>query len=109
MFSALTTLLLALSIAASPVEARNSPVTLPVARRLNTSNGTMNILQHDQARVGALKGCPASPFDRRDAGFATMLNGGTGYDAMIGIGSPSNNCKFNLEKKLLLPMDDCLI
>ncbi|KAG1826298.1 aspartic peptidase domain-containing protein [Suillus subaureus] len=53
--SLLTTLLLALSIAASPVEIRSSPITLPIARRLNTSGGTINLLQHDQSRAAALK------------------------------------------------------
>ena len=105
MFSAslLITLLLALSIVASLVEVRNSPVTLPIVGRLNISNGTMNILQHDQARVAARKGRSASLLDRRDAGIATtMLNVGIAYVAMIGIGSPSNNCKFNLEQKIAI-------
>src|SRR6267154_5330383 len=61
--SLLTTLILALSIAALPIEVRNSLITLPIARRLNTANGTINISQHDQARVDA--GCFASPLDRR--------------------------------------------
>src|SRR6267154_1169030 len=102
--SLLTTLLLALSIAASPVEVRNSPITLRIARRLNTSNGTMNILQNDQARVAALKDRSASP------GVGTyILNAGYNYVAVIGFGEPPNYCKFDLQKILRLPMDDCLI
>jgi len=104
MFSAisglLTNLLALWAITASLVEARNSPVTLPIARRLNTSNGTMNILQHDEARVAALKGRSASPLDRRDSGSTPLLNVASGYIAMIGIGSPSNYCKFNLQKHI---------
>ncbi|KAG1757236.1 aspartic peptidase domain-containing protein [Suillus lakei] len=53
--SLLMTLLLALSIAGSAVEVRNSPITLPIARRLNTSGGTINLLQRDKAHVAALK------------------------------------------------------
>ena len=103
MFSAsglLTTLLALWAIAASPVEARNSPVTFPISRRLYTSNGTMNILQHDQARVAALKGRSASPLDRRDSGLTHVLNGASAYIAMIGIGSPPSYCKFNLEQNI---------
>src|SRR6267154_4164978 len=94
--SLLTTLLLALSIAASPVEVRNSPVTLRIARRLNTSNGTMNILQDDQAHVAALKDRSAS----RPGASIPILNEGHGYVASIGFGEPSNYCKFNLEKNI---------
>jgi hypothetical protein len=53
--SLLTTLLLALSIAASPVEIHDSPITLSIARRLNTSGGTINLLQHNQSRAATLK------------------------------------------------------
>ncbi|KAG2114237.1 aspartic peptidase domain-containing protein [Suillus discolor] len=53
--SLLTIILLALSITASPIEVGNSPITLPIARRLNVSNGTINLLQQDRARVVALK------------------------------------------------------
>ena len=91
--SLLTILILALSIAASPVEVRNSLVTLPIARRLNTSNGTINILQQDQARVDALKDRFASPLDRRDF-EKPILNEGLMYTVTVSIGNPS--CKFNL-------------
>src|SRR6267154_2370676 len=95
--SLLTTLLLAMSIAASPVEVHNSPVTLRIARRLNTSNGTMNILQHDQAHVDALKDRSTS----RPVGTSIpILNGGVSYVAAIGVGEPPNYCKFNLEKNI---------
>ncbi|KAG2117533.1 aspartic peptidase domain-containing protein [Suillus cothurnatus] len=53
--SLLTTLLLALSIATSPVEIHDSPITLSITRRLNTSGGTINLLQHDQSRAATLK------------------------------------------------------
>jgi hypothetical protein len=90
--SLLTTLLLALSIAASPVEARDSPVTLSVARRLNLDGGTVNLLEHDQARAAALKDNPASNLGRR-AGSIPAINEAVSYIAQVGIGSPATTCK----------------
>ncbi|KAG2360600.1 aspartic peptidase A1 [Suillus spraguei] len=52
--SFLMLLLLALSITGSPVEVRNSPITLSIVGRLHFSNDTVNLLQHDQARAAAL-------------------------------------------------------
>jgi len=64
----------------------------------------MNILQDDQAHVAALKDRSASP------GVGTyILNVGEGYVAVVGFGEPPNYCKFDLEKILRLPMDDCLV
>ena len=106
--SLLTTLILALSIAASPVEVRNSLVILPIARRLNTSNGTINISQQDHARVDALKDRFASPLDRRDFDMP-ILNEGMFYTVSVSIGSLDTNCKFNLERDKLRLLMDCLI
>ncbi|KAG2365451.1 aspartic peptidase domain-containing protein [Suillus spraguei] len=54
MFSVASLLaLLAFSITGSPVEVRNSSITLPMTRRLPFSNVT-DILRHDRARVEAL-------------------------------------------------------
>ncbi|KAG0703180.1 aspartic peptidase domain-containing protein [Suillus ampliporus] len=91
MFSAaslLTTLLLALFVAGSPVEVRNSPITLPIARRLNTSGGTVNLLQHDKARVANIKDRSASTLDRR-AGSIPVTNDVFSYGAQVGVGSPA--------------------
>ncbi|OJA12219.1 hypothetical protein AZE42_12161, partial [Rhizopogon vesiculosus] len=86
--SLLTTLLLAMSIAASPVEVRDSPVTLPMARKLNLSqSGTVNLLQHDQARATALKDRAASGLDRRATSIA-VTNEAVSYIAEVGVGSP---------------------
>ncbi|KAG2352435.1 aspartic proteinase [Suillus spraguei] len=49
------TLLLALSITGSPVEVRDSPIILPLTRRLNSSNGTINLVQHDKACVATFR------------------------------------------------------
>ncbi|KAG1830699.1 aspartic peptidase domain-containing protein [Suillus subalutaceus] len=86
--SLLTTLLLALSIAASPVEIRNSPITLPIARRLNTSGGSINILQHDQSRAAALKNVGENTLNRRTGSIA-VTNDAVGYIAAVGVGSPA--------------------
>ncbi|KIM47467.1 hypothetical protein M413DRAFT_439126 [Hebeloma cylindrosporum] len=50
----LTTLLLALSVAANPVLVNRSPVTLPISRRLNLTS-IHNLVRHDQARAKALR------------------------------------------------------
>jgi len=105
--ASLLTLILALSIAASPVEVRNSLITLPIARWLNTANGTINISQHDQARVDALKGRFASPLDHRDL-VQPIINEGILYSVTVGVGRLANNCKFNLETEIAMPID-CLI
>ncbi|KAG2350640.1 acid protease [Suillus weaverae] len=86
--SLLTILLLALSIAGSPFEVGNSPITLPIARRLNTSGGTINLLQHDQARAAALKDHSISTHDRR-AGSIPATNDAIGYTVAVGVGSPA--------------------
>ncbi|KAG2065449.1 aspartic peptidase A1 [Suillus decipiens] len=44
--------LLAFSVTGSPVEVRNSPITLPMTRRLAFSNIT-DLLRHDEARLAA--------------------------------------------------------
>ncbi|KAG2368809.1 aspartic peptidase domain-containing protein [Suillus spraguei] len=86
--SLLTTLLLALSIVASPVEIRSSPITLPIARKLNTSGGTINILQHDQSRAAALKNVGSDTLSRRTASI-TVTNDAVSYIAAVGVGSPA--------------------
>src|SRR5882757_5378485 len=79
--SLLTTFLLAWSIVASPV-VLNSTVTLPIARRLNTSNGTI------------------SPLDRRASFNVLIVNEIFHYVTSVYVGSPQDftTCKFNLEK-----------
>src|SRR6267154_4516965 len=101
MFSAflLTTLFMALSITASPVDVRNCVITLPITRRLNTSNGTINILEHDRARAAALKGISASPLDRRITSDP-IVNVAFNYVANVVIGNFHFSCKFNLEREI---------
>lgn len=93
--SLLTTLLLALSIAASPVEVRNSPVTLAVARTLNLQGGTVNLLQHDQARAASLM--DRTSLSRR-TGSIPVTNEAVSYIAQVGVGSPPTTCKCNMRE-----------
>ncbi|KAG9314123.1 aspartic peptidase domain-containing protein [Chiua virens] len=90
--SLLTTLLLALSIAATPVEVRSPQVTLPFAKRVNTSGGAINLVQHDQARATAIKergaAIQSGKLDRRTASIP-VTNEAVSYIAAVGVGSPA--------------------
>ncbi|KAG2358387.1 hypothetical protein BDR07DRAFT_1489523 [Suillus spraguei] len=80
----LTQALLALSITGSPVEVRNSPITIPLTRRLNFSNGTINLLQHDESRVAAFRN-----YNAHDRGADIPVTCCYyGYTIAVGIGSP---------------------
>lgn len=93
--SLLTTLLLALSIAATPVEVRTSPVTLPFAKRISTTGGAIKLVEHDQARATALKdradAISNGKLDRRTASIA-VTNEAVSYIASVGVGSPATYC-----------------
>ncbi|KAG2352230.1 hypothetical protein BDR07DRAFT_1498847 [Suillus spraguei] len=39
----------------SPIEVRNSPTIFPLTRRLDFSNGTIDLMQHNKARVVAFR------------------------------------------------------
>ena len=82
----LTTLLLALSVAANPVLVNRSPVTLPLSRRVNLTSAH-NLLRHDQARAKALQARGAiinEPVDDQ----------AVCYIASIGVGTPPTTCKY---------------
>ncbi|KAG1765088.1 aspartic peptidase domain-containing protein [Suillus occidentalis] len=83
--SLLTILILPLFIAGSAIEIGNSPITLPIARRLNISDGPISLLQHDKARVAALK----NSFSSGHAGSTPLTNSAVGYVAAVQIGSPA--------------------
>ncbi|KAG2365178.1 hypothetical protein BDR07DRAFT_1470528 [Suillus spraguei] len=53
--ASLLTHLLASSIMGSPIEVRNSLITIPLTKRLKFSNGTINLSQHDKARMAAFR------------------------------------------------------
>ncbi|KAG2367077.1 family A1 protease [Suillus spraguei] len=75
--------LLALSVTGSPVEVRNSPITLPMTRRLTLSNVT-DLLRHDEALVVALT--KYSTHGRRAS--VPLINIHSGYTVSVGIGNP---------------------
>lgn len=106
--SLLTTLLLALSIAASPVEVRDSPVTLLMARRLNLQGGTINLVQHDQARAASLKDRATSSLSARAASIP-VTNEAVSYIAQVAVGSPATTCKLNVRKCCNCHFDYCLL
>ncbi|KAG1882659.1 aspartic proteinase [Suillus subluteus] len=80
--SLLIIILLALSITVSPFKIRDSLITLPIARRLNVSDGPISLLQHDKVRVAALK-------DGRHLGSPPVTNVAVNYIAEVGVGSPA--------------------
>ncbi|KAG2363427.1 hypothetical protein BDR07DRAFT_1471318 [Suillus spraguei] len=75
--------LLALSITGSPVEVRNSFITLPMTRRLKFFNGTVDLLQHDEARVAAFR--DSTDGQRVDV---PVVSDKYGYTVAVGIGEP---------------------
>jgi cathepsin E len=92
----LTTLLLALSVAANPVLVDRSPVTLPISRRLNLTS-VHNLVRHDQARAKALKikgSARSSGLDNRAVINEPVDNQAVTYVASIGVGSPATTCKW---------------
>ncbi|KAG2114173.1 aspartic peptidase domain-containing protein [Suillus discolor] len=89
MFSAaslLTIILMALSTTGSPVEVSNSPITLPIARRLSALNGTINLLEQDRARAAALR-LKGNTLKHGGHGVP-VANVAIGYYIAVGIGSP---------------------
>ncbi|KAG2358737.1 aspartic peptidase domain-containing protein [Suillus spraguei] len=84
MFSVASLLaLLTFSITGSSVEVRNSPITLPMARRLTSSNVT-DILRHDKARVAAFR--EYSTHGRR--ANIPLTNSNLAYTVTVNIGFP---------------------
>ncbi|GBE77560.1 Polyporopepsin [Sparassis crispa] len=84
--SLLSTLVLALAVAASPVAIpRNNFVSLPIARRFNAT-GTVNLLERDQARAAALKSNAQARLQGRAASVAAT-NAADTYTVQVDIGS----------------------
>ncbi|KAG2365517.1 acid protease, partial [Suillus spraguei] len=79
---------LALSITGSPVEVRNSRITLPMTRRLKFSNGT-NLMQQDEARLAAFR--DYSTNGKR--AHVILENDYYSYIVSVGIGDPPTSCK----------------
>jgi cathepsin E len=92
----LTTVLLALAVAADPIIVKRSLVKLPISRRINVTS--VNILQHDQLRAKALR----AKGEARIAGTlhsdravisSQAVNIAVTYIASVGVGSPATQCK----------------
>jgi cathepsin E len=89
----LTTLLLALSVAANPVQLDRPLVTLPISRRLNLTS-VHNLVRHDQARAKALKlrGSNVAGNSRAVVNEA-IDNQAVTYVATVSVGSPATTCE----------------
>ncbi|KAF5385370.1 hypothetical protein D9615_001228 [Tricholomella constricta] len=89
--SMLSTLLLALAVSANPIVIRDSPVTLPLARRLNVTS-IHNLVRHDVARAKALRArgeVKVSGDFHVDAIINEQVdNQAVTYIASVGVGSP---------------------
>jgi len=88
----LTTLILALSVAANPVLVNRSPVTLPISRRVNLSS-VNNLVRHDQTRAKALKAKGAAKaagtFSEAAIVNEPIDDQAVTYVASVGVGSPA--------------------
>jgi cathepsin E len=95
--SLLTTVLLALAVAADPIPVKRSLVTLPISRRINVNGG--RILEHDQLRAKALRAkgearATGTPLSERASVISSQAeNQAVSYVAFIGVGSPATQCK----------------
>ncbi|KAG2361484.1 acid protease [Suillus spraguei] len=92
-FAASLLALLASSTMGSPVEARNSRITLPMTRRLEFCNST-NLVQHDEARVAALRDYSAHS---RRAHIYGLENTHFTYLISVGIGNPPTTYKLMID------------
>jgi cathepsin E len=88
----LTTLLLALAVAAHPTEVvqRSTLVNVPLFKRVNTGS---NVVKSDQLRAESLKakveGKVLTPLERISS---PATNKAVTYVASVGVGSPATNC-----------------
>lgn len=94
----LTTLILALSVAANPiVQVRSSPITLPISRRVNETSAR-NLLKHDLQRAKALKARAKAilggELSLEEAAIVNepVDNQVVSYIATVGVGSPATEC-----------------
>ncbi|KAG2073212.1 acid protease [Suillus decipiens] len=87
--ASLLTLLLVLSITGSPVKAGNSPVPVPMSKRLKFSNATTNnLLVRDIARVKSLM----DPSTRgHSVPNVPVISDSVSYTVSVGVGEPPTN------------------
>ncbi|KAF9015688.1 aspartic protease [Cyathus striatus] len=87
----LSTLILALTVAANPVLVERAPVSLPLARRVNTTT-VHNLVRHDLARAKALKArgqAKVAGFSEASIINEPVENQVVTYVASVGVGSPA--------------------
>ena len=88
----LSSLLLAIAVAANPVPALEPYVKLPLSRHVNTT-GVVNVLKHDQARARHLVARATGQLDFRFAVVGEPVsNDAAVYPASVGVGSPATTC-----------------
>nr|VWP02632.1 Cytochrome P450 33C9 [Ganoderma boninense] len=83
----------AVAVSANPIVVRDSPITLSIARRFNTT-GVVNVLEADLARAKVLKSRgqaahAAVPHTARSAVNVAITNTAVVYSASVGVGSPA--------------------
>ena len=87
----LSTLLLALGVSANPiVTIRNSPITLPISRRVNVASG-WDLVRRDFKRAQYLRNLGSSqggPVVNTPEDNDLVI-----YIANVGVGTPPTNCK----------------
>ena len=93
--SLLSTLLLALAVAATPitpiVTVRNGPVSLPISRRLNET-GARNLYQNDLKRAKALIARGSGQASLAELASTPADNTAFSYIASVGVGTPPTKC-----------------
>ena len=98
--SLLTTLLLAMAVAANPIIVERSLVTLPLTKHINSTNAH-HLLRNDQKRAKALRvkgeakaaGIPLHSDAVARQTSSEVDNQAVSYIASIGVGSPATTCK----------------
>jgi cathepsin E len=91
--SLLSTLLLAMAVAAQPVEQRAShPSLVKLAFTKHIIHGG-NLVRQDQLRANIIKGDKAQDLKNRDVVNSQAQNIAVTYVASVGVGSPATNCE----------------
>ena len=88
----------AVAVSAKPIVIRDSPVTLPIARRFNTT-GVHSLLKADQARAQVLKARSQASKGKVSSAAGKVFadvnvpvtNQATIYTASVGVGTPPTN------------------
>ena len=87
--SLLSTVLLALAVAAQPLEQRATLVKTPFIKRVSHNNGP-SLVKQDQLRASNFKG--TNSLKNRQVN-SQADNRAVTYISSIGVGSPATNCK----------------